>query len=492
MRIRTAVIDGLRALPAELAIRRRTHTGPCRLEIGETRAPAAREAAVRVLNALKRANICPAAGTFSVDATPESEPGTELHDVPIALGVLAAANRIDEARLHGTLSVGALSPRGKLAAVRGMFPIAGLSAQLSRKLIGPSGQRTEAAWAGPVQTVLRHDLAELLHALREGCEAETIGPETANPGRGPGPETVVPGHAQAKRALEIAVAGGHPLLIHSNGRSPIHRLCRQAAEWPGPLLTDEWKALTTTRAVAGLLDPEETGRRERPFRAPHHAVSAGSIQGRSSARRSYDDHETARRSRPGEAALAHGGILYLEEVDRFHSDATRPLQAACSYAVMGNGNGTMAADIILIGNLQSETGDEHRTTGRQLSERHPLQDTFQCTVHVPYEAWTGADSEEAGNEERHRRLRIRMARDTQQRRYHGRTTNGRAYRRALLTEGRPGDDALQHIPDMDRRLGAKRTTDAIRIARTIADLRGDHETTRADLLAAERMVHEPA
>ena len=221
-------------------------------------------------------------------------------------------------------------------------------------------------------------------------------------------------------------------------------------------------------------------------------MSAGSIQGRSSARRSHDDQDTASRSRPGEAALAHGGILYLEEVDRFHSDAARPLQTACSYAVMGNGNEAMPADIILIGNLQSETGDARPTGTRRLSERHPLRDTFQCTVHVPYEAWTGTRSEEADNEERHRRLRIRMARDIQQRRYHGRTTNGRAYRRALLTEGRPGDDALRHIPDMDRRLGAKRSTDAIRIARTIADLRGDHETTRADLLAAERMVHEPA
>lgn len=487
MRIRTAVIDGLRALPAELAIRRTTRTGPCRLEIGETRAPAARETAVRVLNALKETGMCPAGGTFSVDAMPESEPGTELHDVPIALGVLAAANRIDEARLQRTLSVGGLGTRGKLTTVRGMFPIAGLSGRLSRKLIGPSGQRTEAAWAGPVQTLLRHDLAELLDALREGGEAETIGPETANPGRGPEPETHVPGHAQAKRALEIAVAGGHPLLIHSDGRTPIGRLCRQAAQWAGPLLADEWKALTTTRAVGGLLDPENTGRRERPFRAPHHTVGAGSIEGKSNASRSHDDQDTGRRSRPGEAALAHGGILYLEEVDRFDADAARPLQTACSYGVIGRE--AMPADIILIGSLRGETGDADPTGTKRLSERHPLEDAFQCTVHIPYEPWTGKRNEEADNEERHRRLRIRTARDMQQRRYHGETTNGRACRRSLLSEGRPGRNAFRHIPDMNARLGAKRTTDAIRIARTIADLRGDHETTRADLLAAEQLVH---
>ena len=492
MRIRTAVIDGLRARPAEVVVKRRTHTGPWRLEIPGAPAHAAQRTAQRVLNALKRSNVWPAAGTFSVAVTPESETGIDLHDLPITLGVLAAAGQIDAAGLDRTLSVGALDPLGKLAAVSGMFPIAGLSARLSRELVGPAGQRTEAAWAGPLKALLRHDLGALLQAIREGSGAETIGPITANPGRAPKPEAPVAGHAEAKRALEIAVAGGHPLLIHSDGRSPIHRLCRQAAQWPGPLLADEWEALTTTRAIAGLLDPEETGRRERPFRAPHHTVSAGSIAGKSNGSRSYNEGRTARRSRPGEAALAHGGMLYLDEVDRFRRDAVRPLQSACSYGVTGNANETMPADIILIGNLQSEAGDARPTGTRRLSEKHPLQDTFQCAVHVPYEAWTGAGSEEAGNEDRHRCLRIRMARDSQQRRYHGETTNGRAYRRALLNEGRAGDDALRHIRDMDRRLGAKRTTDAIRIARTIADLRGNYKTARADLVTAERMVQGPA
>jgi len=490
MRIRTAVIDGLRARPAEVVVERRTHTGPWRLEIPGAPAHAAQRTAQRVLNALKRSNVWPAAGTFCAVVTPESESGIDLHDLPITLGILAAAGQIDEAGLDSTLSVGALDPLGKLAATAGMFPIAGLCARLSRKLIGPAGQRSEAAWAGPVQALLRHDLAALLQAIREGSGAETIGPGTANPGREPKPEAPVPGHAQAKQALEIALAGGHPLLIRSDGRSPIPQLCRQAAQWPGPLLADEWKALTTAHAVAGLLDPEETGRRERPFRAPHHTVSAGSVEGKNNA--SYDEEGAARRSRPGETALAHGGILYLEEVDRFHHDAVRPAQTACAYAVTGNANETMPADIILIGNLQSETGDARPTKTRLLGREHPLYDTFQHTVHVPYEGWTGTGVEETGDEERHRRLRIRMARDIQQRRYHGETTNGRAYRHALLNEGRPGDDAPRHIPDMDRRLGAKRSTDAIRIARTIADLRGDHEMTRADLVAAERMVQGPA
>ena len=486
----TAVLDGLRPRPAEVRVERRSTTGPCRLDISGLGTANAAETTVRVQSGLRQNGITLPTGVFSVVVTPATERNTGLHDLPVALGVLTAATRIDPARLTGALAVGSIDTRGMLAPVRGMFPIAGLCGQLARRLIGPATQRTEAASAGPVEALLRHDLGALIRAVRNGGQAETLGPEDTSHGREPRRQEPIPGYLGAKRALEIAVAGAHPLLIASHHLAPVGRLTQRAAQWAGPLPAEVWRTLTTARSIAGLLSPDETGTRERPFRAPHYTASRTSIAGHANGGKDGRNGDTAAPASPGEATLAHGGVLYLEQLDEFRRDTVEPLHAASRTKTIADRTGTMPADMVLVGNVLTAAEDTTTVLATRLRRYHPLHESFQAAVAVPYELYaTRQGPQTAGEVEDCRRIRIQAALDAQHRRYGGRTTNARAEPNTLLAEGRPTREAHERIEQMQAALGTRRTTNVLRLARTIADLLGDPETSAAHLRAAEPLAH---
>lgn len=486
----TAVLDGLRPRPAEVRVERRSTTGSCRLDICGLGTRSAAETTVRVQSGLRRNGITLPTGVFSVMVTPATARDTGLHDLPVALGVLTAATRIDPARLTGTLAIGSIDTRGTLAAVRGMFPIAGLCGQLARRLIGPAAQRAELASAGPVEALLRHDLGALIRAVCNGGQTEMLGPEDISHGREPRRQERIPGYLDAKRALEIAVAGGHPLLIASHHLAPIGRLAQRAAQWAGPLPADEWRTLTTARSIAGLLSPDETGTRERPFRAPHYTASRTSIAGNANGGSDGSNDDIAAPASPGEATLAHGGILYLEQLDEFRGDAVEPLRAASRTKTIADRTGTMPADMVLVGNVLTAAEDTTTVLATRLPRYHPLHESFQAAVAVPYELYaTRQGPRTAGEEEGCRRIRIQAALDAQRRRYGGKTTNARAEPNTLLAEGRPTREAHQRIEEMQAAVGTRRTTNVLRLARTIADLRGDAKTSAAHLRAAETLAH---
>ena len=488
--VRTAVLDGLRPRPGEVRVERRSDAGPFQLEISGL-GTTATETTVRVQTGLRQSGIKLPSGRFSVAATPATERNTALHDLPVALGVLTAAGRIDPARLTGTLAVGSIDTRGTLTPVRGMFPIAGLCAQLGRRLIGPGAQRAEAACAGPVEVLLRHDLGTLVRAICNGERTETLRPGDAGHGREPERQEPIPGYLDAKRALEIAVAGDHPLLVASHHLAPIGPLARRAARWAGPLPTDAWGMLTTARSIAGLLAPDETGTRERPFRAPHYTASRISITGKANGGSDGRNGEIPAPASPGEATLAHGGILYLEQLDEFRRDTLEPLRAAARTRTIADRTGTMPADMLLIGNMIAAAEDTTTVLATRL-KRHPLHDTLQAAIAVPYEPYaTRQDSRTTGEEEEEhwRRMRIQVARDAQHRRYGGTTTNGRADLKTLLTKGRHTPDAQMRIEQLQSALGTRRTTNVVRLGRTIADLRGNPETRGADIEEAEALAH---
>ena len=437
-------------------------------------------------NGLRQAGITLPSGKFSIGTTPASERNTGLHDLPVALGVLAAAGAIEPARLTGTLVVGSIDTRARLTPVRGMFPIAGLCAQLARRLIGPAAQRAEAACAGPVQALLGHDLGTLVRAICNGDQGETLRAEDTGHRHEPQQQEPIPGYLNAKRALEIAVAGGHPLLIASHRLAPIGPLVRRAAQWAGPLPADVWRVLTTARSIAGLLSPDEAGSREPPFRAPHYTASRTSITGRVNSGSNGRNSKTAAPALPGEATLAHGGILYLEELDEFRWDTVEPLRGAARTRTVAEHTGTMPADMLLVGNVH--TTAEENATG--LCTHHPLHRTFQAVVTVPYETCPpGMESLTDRENEHWTRMRVQAARDAQDRRYRGTTTNARAALDTLLTAGRPTREAHERIEQMQSDLGMRRTTNVVRLARTIADLRGDAETSAEHLQTARPLIH---
>ena len=239
-------------------------------------------------------------------------------DLPIALGILAADGQLDAARLAQYEFAGELSLAGELRPVRGALALAlalGRSGT-GRSLVLPAASAAEAARANGVQVHGATHLLEVVKAMLPGELAQAL-PVTQPPEPAalpPGPDLRdVRGQAAARRALEIAAAGGHSLLMigpPGSGKSML------AQRLPGLLPPMDNAQALASAALQGLapggFDPALWGRR--PFRSPHHSASAVALVGGGSP------------PRPGEISLAHGGVLFLDELPEFPRAALEALR----------------------------------------------------------------------------------------------------------------------------------------------------------------------
>jgi magnesium chelatase family protein len=239
-------------------------------------------------------------------------------DLPIALGILAAAGEIDAARLDGHEFAGELSLAGELRPVRGALAL-GLAvrrAEAPRRLVLPAGSAEAAARVAGIEVLAARDLLQVVRALQPGDDATPL-PRAMPPQAGPMPAVPdlrdVKGQAAAKRALEIAAAGAHSLLFVGPPGTGKSMLAQRLRGILPPM--DEAEALDSA-ALQGLtsatLDGGAFG--QRPYRAPHHSASAVALVGGGSP------------PRPGEISLAHGGVLFLDETPEFPRAALEALR----------------------------------------------------------------------------------------------------------------------------------------------------------------------
>lgn len=399
------------------------------------------------------------------------------YDLAIALGILICMDVVSESDIAPYIVAGELALDGTILHSNGILPLAMHASASNKGIICSKKNGSEARWAGELPILAPHSLIELLNHIKGKCPLAYPECVTVNDNQQIPDLKDVKGQQSAKRALEIAAAGNHNLLMvgpPGSGKSML------ASRLPGIIPEMETQEILETSMIssaAGLLK-NGTLSNTRPFRAPHHSCSMAAMVG------------GGKYAKPGEITLAHGGVLFLDELPEYNKtvlDSLRqPIETGNVTISRVNAHVTYPANFQLIAAMNpcrcGYLGDIERTCNKALlcgaqyqsKISGPMLDRFDITIDVPAVNILTLEMEPETEGSKEIRQRVITARQIQKERYHNTPikTNSEADGELLLSSCNLSPNSKRFLQESAQKmnLSMRGYLRVLRVARTIADL----------------------
>ena len=493
-RVRTVAFQGIEAVPVDVQVQ--IAPGMAHFTIVGLPDKAVAESRERVRSALLASGLSLPAKRITVNLAPADLPKEGSHyDLPIALGLMGAIGAVPTDVLDGFVVLGELALDGRLTQITGTLPAAIAAGADERGIICPAESGPEAAWAGEDLDIVAPDslLALVNHLAGRQLAPRPVPRRRADPAGLPD-LSEVRGQDVARRAIEIAAAGGHNLLMIGPPGAGKSMLAQRLPSILPPLNARELLDISMIQSVAGELNGGAISDR-RPFRAPHHSASMAALVG------------GGLKVRPGEASLAHNGVLFLDELPEFAPqvlDSLRqPLETGVTVIARANARVSYPARFQLVAamnpckcGMAGTPGYQCRRGNRCAADYQarisgPFLDRIDLRIDMPAVGAAEMIAPAAAESSASVAARVAAARKIQENRYSGLGNAG------IHTNAGAGASLIEQVvdPDAESRtlllqaaerfsLSARAYHRVLKVARTLADLAGADRVGRPHIAEA--------